>query len=94
MWAKYKPLVYLVGAIATAILFFTPMTYSKETRQMVEGIKDELRLEELNDVKWFYKKNCTNLKTQEWLCAPEELEEYEEILRKIKILEEKLGIGG
>jgi hypothetical protein len=42
---KYKGLLILIGMIATGIWWFTPMSYSKETRQMIVelSMKEQLK---------------------------------------------------
>lgn len=90
---QFKELAGLVAVIAAAILWFTPMSYSKETREMVVemGLKDQLNYFERKA--WEFKKECTNLKTGEWLCSDEDKIEYEGVLIEIKLLKKKLGVA-
>lgn len=94
MWEKYRALLGVIVVVAGGILWFTPMSYSEETRQIVEGIRLEIQLDAAKESMWYYKKNCTDLKTKEWLCSQDDLEDYEKILLDIRLLEKKLGIGG
>lgn len=89
---EYKALIGLVGLIAAGILWFTPMSYSKQTREMVVEMGIEDQLQYYQKQRLWYKRECTNLKTSKWLCGDEEKLEYEDILFQIKLLKEKLGI--
>ena len=89
---QYKGLIALIGLIAAGILWFTPMTYSRDTRQMVVEMQQEDKLEFYQKQRLWYKRECTDLKTGEWLCSSEEFLEYENILEKIKVLKAKLGV--
>ena len=99
MFDNIKPfhvLVTLVVLVATttaaAVLFMTPMTYAKETRQMVVELDLKEQLYYYQKVARETRRECMDLRTKEWLCSDEDFGEYESMLLEIQLLKAKLGI--
>jgi len=85
--------IAIVTATAAAIWYFTPATYAQETRQMIVEMSLENQLAYLEKRAWITRRDCLDLKKEEWLCSEDDFFEYQKVLTEIRLIKEKLGIA-
>lgn len=83
----------LIGGGWRARGTFAEKIYAEETRRQVVEMKDTDMLEYLDKQRLWYRRNCTKPAVDNlWKCSQDDLDDYNKILRKIELLEDKLGI--
>ena len=89
---EYKELAWLIGAVAGVALFFTPMSYAKKTREMVVMFTDAQQLKWMTADRRDWERDCTDKKTDEWLCSDSKRDTYDTLKLNIELLRIKLGL--
>ena len=96
---KVKPIHAIVAlcllvATTTAgfVLWFTPITYAEETRQLVMQLTAKQQLKwmssELNELEWY----CTDKLTDEWVCSDKKRTMREELILDVNVIRNELGL--